>query len=72
MRSIKGVSEMIAKEGVVNLDFQDLRSVMENGGGVAMIGLGEARGEGMAMLLLRRLCNLRYWILMFQMQEVLW
>jgi len=48
MRSIKGVSEMIAKEGVVNLDFQDLRSVMENGGGVAMIGLGESRGEGMA------------------------
>ena len=39
MRSISGVSEMIAKEGVVNLDFQDLRSVMENGGGVAMIGL---------------------------------
>ena len=25
MRSISGVSEMIAKEGVVNLDFQDLR-----------------------------------------------
>ena len=48
MRSIKGVSEMIAMEGVVNLDFQDLRSVMENGGGVAMIGLGESRGEGMA------------------------
>ncbi|MDP6148454.1 MAG: cell division protein FtsZ, partial [Candidatus Thalassarchaeaceae archaeon] len=45
MRSIAGVSEMIAKEGVVNLDFQDLRSVMENGGGVAMIGLGEASGE---------------------------
>ena len=48
MRSIKGVSEMIAKEGIVNLDFQDLRSVMENGGGVAMIGLGEAEGEDMA------------------------
>ena len=45
MRSISGVSEMIAKEGVVNLDFQDLRSVMENGGGVAMIGLGEATAE---------------------------
>ena len=39
---------MISKEGVVNLDFQDLRSVMENGGGVAMIGLGEARGENSA------------------------
>ena len=49
MRSIKGVSEMIAKEGIVNLDFQDLRSVMENGGGVAMIGLGEAEGEDMAI-----------------------
>ena len=45
MRSISGVSEMIAKEGVVNLDFQDLRSVMENGGGVAMIGLGEATAD---------------------------
>ena len=48
LRSISGVSEMIAKEGVVNLDFQDLRSVMENGGGVAMIGLGESRGENCA------------------------
>ena len=48
MRSISGVSEMIAKEGIVNLDFQDLRSVMENGGGVAMIGLGEANGSDRA------------------------
>ncbi|MDC0059161.1 cell division protein FtsZ [Euryarchaeota archaeon] len=48
MRSISGVSEMIAKEGIVNLDFQDLRSVMENGGGVAMIGLGEANGSNRA------------------------
>jgi cell division protein FtsZ len=48
MRSISGVSEMLSKEGVVNLDFQDLRSVMENGGGVAVIGLGEAHGEGRA------------------------
>ena len=50
MRSIAGVSEMISKEGVVNLDFQDLRSVMENGGGVAMIGLGKQE----AKILLRR------------------
>ena len=48
MRSISGVSEMIAKEGIVNLDFQDLRSVMEYGGGVAMIGLGEANGSNRA------------------------
>ena len=48
MMSIAGVSEMLSKEGVVNLDFQDLRSVMENGGGVAVSGLGEAKGEGSA------------------------
>ena len=43
-QSIRGVSDMIAKEGIVNLDFEDLRSVMMNGGGVAMIGHGEATG----------------------------
>jgi cell division protein FtsZ len=48
MRSIAGVSEMITKEGLVNLDFEDLRSVMLNGGGMAMIGLGEATGENRA------------------------
>ena len=46
LQSIRGVSDMIAKEGIVNLDFEDLRSVMENGGGVAMIGHGEGTGEG--------------------------
>ncbi|MEC7141947.1 MAG: cell division protein FtsZ, partial [Candidatus Thermoplasmatota archaeon] len=30
MRSIAGVTELIAKEGLVNLDFEDLRSVMVN------------------------------------------
>jgi len=44
MSSIAGVSELITKEGLVNLDFEDLRSVMLNGGGMAMIGLGEANG----------------------------
>jgi cell division protein FtsZ len=46
MRSIAGVSELITKEGLVNLDFEDLRAVMLNGGGMAMIGLGEASGDG--------------------------
>ncbi len=48
MRSIAGVTELIAKEGLVNLDFEDLRSVMRNGGGMAMIGLGEAKGADRA------------------------
>ncbi|HHZ73734.1 MAG TPA: cell division protein FtsZ [Candidatus Poseidoniales archaeon] len=49
MRSIAGVTEMITKEGLVNLDFEDLRSVMLNGGGMAMIGLGEATGNDRAV-----------------------
>jgi len=41
MRSVKGITELITKPGLVNLDFADVRTVMERGG-VAMIGLGEA------------------------------
>ena len=48
MRSIAGVTELVTKEGLVNLDFEDLRSVMLNGGGMAMIGLGEASGPDRA------------------------
>jgi cell division protein FtsZ len=44
LRSIKGITEMITKPGLVNLDFADLKTVMKKGG-VAMIGLGEAAGE---------------------------
>ncbi len=44
MRSVKGITELITKPGLVNLDFADVRTVME-GGGVAMIGLGESKSE---------------------------
>ncbi|MDX1610879.1 MAG: cell division protein FtsZ [Candidatus Thermoplasmatota archaeon] len=44
LRSIKGITEMITKPGLVNLDFADLKTIMKKGG-VAMIGLGEGEGE---------------------------
>ncbi|HLF16128.1 MAG TPA: cell division protein FtsZ [Candidatus Thermoplasmatota archaeon] len=47
MRSIKGITEMIVKPGLVNMDFANLRTVMKRGG-VAMIGLGESDGEDRA------------------------
>src|SRR3990170_6912821 len=37
MRAIKGITEIITKPGLVNLDFNDIRTIMK-GGGVAMIG----------------------------------
>ncbi|DAC20872.1 MAG TPA: cell division protein FtsZ [Candidatus Poseidoniales archaeon] len=46
VRSITGVAEMLTTDGMVNLDFEDLRSVIQFGSGVAMIGLGEASGPG--------------------------
>ena len=46
VRSITGVTELLTTDGMVNLDFEDLRSVIQFGSGVAMIGLGEASGPG--------------------------
>lgn len=41
MDTIKGTVEMITKPGLINLDFADMRTVLQNGG-VAMIGIGES------------------------------
>jgi cell division protein FtsZ len=40
MQSIKGIAEAVTKPGLVNVDFNDLVTIMKNAG-VAMIGLGE-------------------------------
>ncbi len=45
MRSIKGLTEIITKPGLVNLDFNDLKTVMKSAG-VAMIGIGESSSDG--------------------------
>lgn len=43
------VVDLIVKEGLINLDFADVRTVM-SGMGTAMMGTGEASGEGRATL----------------------
>jgi len=47
MRGIKGITEVITKPGLVNLDFNDIKTIMK-GGGVAMIGLGEGEDDNRA------------------------
>ncbi|MBO4302597.1 cell division protein FtsZ [Methanosarcinaceae archaeon] len=47
-RAVKGIAESITEDGIVNVDFADIRTIMQNGG-VAMIGLGEAEGENKAI-----------------------
>jgi cell division protein FtsZ len=48
MRAVKGITELITRPGLVNLDFADVRVIMQKSG-VAMIGLGEAEGENKAL-----------------------
>ncbi|WP_330631104.1 cell division protein FtsZ [Halocatena halophila] len=47
MRSVKGMTELITKPGLVNVDFADVKAIMENGG-VAMIGLGDSESDNKA------------------------
>jgi cell division protein FtsZ len=44
MNSIKGMTEIVTKPGLVNLDYSDLMTVMENGG-VAMVGIGSSSDD---------------------------
>jgi cell division protein FtsZ len=50
--AIKGITELITKPGLVNLDFADIRTVLQNSG-VAALGIGESdsanRAEEAAM-----------------------
>ncbi|HJJ56446.1 MAG TPA: cell division protein FtsZ [Methanocorpusculum sp.] len=41
MGAVKGITELITVPGLVNLDFADIRTVLEDGG-IAMIGMGES------------------------------
>jgi cell division protein FtsZ len=44
MQTIKGLTEIITKPGLVNLDYADIMTVM-NEGGVAFVGIGEATSD---------------------------
>lgn len=45
MEALKGLTEIITKPGLVNLDYADIKTIM-SGGGVAMIGIGESDSTG--------------------------
>lgn len=38
--AVKGITELVTRSGLVNLDFADVRAIMSNGG-VSLIGMGE-------------------------------
>jgi cell division protein FtsZ len=43
-QGVQGISDIIMKPGMINVDFADVRSVMK-GAGVALMGLGRGTGE---------------------------
>jgi len=45
--AVKGITELITKAGLVNLDFADVKAVMTNGG-VSLIGIGESDSQDRA------------------------
>ena len=45
--AVQGIAELITREGLINVDFADVRTVMSEMG-MAMIGAGSASGEGRA------------------------
>ena len=47
-QGVKGVTDLMVRPGIINLDFADIRSVMDEMG-KAMMGTGEAEGEDRAI-----------------------
>jgi cell division protein FtsZ len=48
-QAVKSISNLITQTGLINVDFADVRSVMDNGG-AALMGIGYADGENRAEL----------------------
>jgi cell division protein FtsZ len=45
---VQGISDLVTMTGLINLDFADVRAVMQNAG-TALMAVGEAHGEGRAV-----------------------
>jgi cell division protein FtsZ len=53
---VKGITETITTASLINLDYADLRAIME-GSGLASIGIGEGKGEGRVEQAVERALN---------------
>ena len=47
-QAVQGISDLITVPGLINLDFADVKSIMQ-GMGMALMGAGRARGENRAI-----------------------
>src|ERR671932_267241 len=49
---VQGISDLVTMTGLINLDFADVKAVMQNAG-TALMAVGEGRGEGRAVVAAR-------------------
>ncbi len=56
VNAVKGITELVTKPGLVNLDFADVRTIMGEGG-LAMIGMGESDTENRAFEAVEKALN---------------
>jgi len=56
VNAVKGITELVTRPGLVNLDFADVKAVMSNGG-LAMIGLGESDTDRRSMEAIEKALN---------------
>jgi cell division protein FtsZ len=47
-QAVEGISDLITTPGLINIDFADIRTIMENAGS-ALMGIGSASGENRAV-----------------------
>ena len=47
-QGVQGISELITVPGIINVDFADVKAIMEDAGS-ALMGIGSAEGEGRAV-----------------------
>ncbi len=55
-QGIQGISDLITTHGIVNADFADVRTIMQDAG-TALMGIGRASGEGRAIEAARNAIN---------------
>ena len=55
-QAVEGISDLITQTGIINVDFADVRAVMQNAGS-ALMGIGSAMGEKRAELAARAAIN---------------
>ncbi len=55
-QGVQGISDLVVQPGIVNVDFADIRAIMQDAGS-ALMGIGQATGEDRAMEAARTAIN---------------